>query len=232
MITILIIEDEDSIRDNILEILENEGFNAVGASNGEEGIDRARFYRPDAIVCDIMMPDMDGYGVLQQLQENPDTARIPFLFLTAKAHRADQRLGMELGADDYLSKPCSPRELLNAIQARLKKQRRHLAELDEEHRRALQLKQRMQELQQQSHSHEELLDRLSEELRSPLSAINMAIAMLKSSLSNVETQDPEAFRARQQRYLKILQEECAREMAILNEVSSLKEVLKGSMPSN
>ncbi|MGC9524871.1 MAG: response regulator [Limnospira sp.] len=232
MITILIIEDEDSIRDSILDIFETEGFNAIGASNGSEGINLAQIYRPDLIVCDIMMPDMDGYGVLQRLQENPETTHIPFIFLTAKADRADQRLGMELGADDYLSKPCSAQELINAIQARLKKQQRHLADLDEERRQALQLKQRMLELQQQSHSHEELLNRLSEELRSPLSAINMAIAMLKSSLSNVETQNPEEFRARQQRYLKILQEECAREMAILNEVSSLKEVLKGSMPFN
>lgn len=232
MATILVIEDEESIRVNLLDILECEGFDAMGASNGKEGIEQAQLHRPDVIVCDVMMPDIDGYGVLRQLQENPDTARIPFIFLTAKSDRASQRLGMELGADDYISKPCSAQELLNAIQVRLKKRQRHLAELDEEHRRALQLKQRVQELQEQSHSHEELLDRLSEELRSPLSAINMAIAMLKSSWSNVETQNSEELRARQQRYLKILQEECAREMAILNEVSSLKEVFKSSTPFN
>lgn len=120
--TILIIEDNDDIRENIVEILELAGFQIQQASNGKMGVDLAIQHKPALILCDIMMPELDGYGVLYILNKNPDTVHIPFIFLTARAERLDLRKGMEMGADDYLTKPFDDLELLNAIDIRLKKQ--------------------------------------------------------------------------------------------------------------
>jgi len=122
MIKILVIEDDESIRENILELLEEQEFKAIGAENGLIGIDLAQKNLPDLILCDVMMPEIDGYGVLEALRKDPLTAVIPLIFLTALADRNDTRKGMELGADDYITKPCTPSELLKAISARLAKQ--------------------------------------------------------------------------------------------------------------
>ncbi len=121
MATILIIEDEEPVRANIIELLEAEGYNAIGAQNGMTGVQVARDKRPDLIICDILMPKLDGYGVWGLLNQEPGTASIPFIFLTAKTDRADLRKGMELGADDYIAKPYTREELLRAIQTRLTK---------------------------------------------------------------------------------------------------------------
>ncbi|QQL50254.1 response regulator [Mucilaginibacter ginkgonis] len=118
---ILIIEDNDDIRENISEILELAGYNVYSAANGKQGVELAIKQVPDIILCDIMMPELDGYGVLYMLNKKPETAAIPFIFLTAKAERADLRKGMEMGADDYLTKPFDDIELLNAVESRLKK---------------------------------------------------------------------------------------------------------------
>ncbi len=130
---ILVIEDEAPIRENILELLEAEDFEGFGAENGLAGIQLARANQPDLILCDLMMPEMDGYSVLTQLRADPVTASIPFIFLTALSNRTHLRTGMELGADDYLTKPCTPDELLRAIQTRLQKreaiQQRYMAEI-------------------------------------------------------------------------------------------------------
>lgn len=122
MTKILVIEDETSVRLNILELLEAEEFEVVGAENGMIGVLWALEYVPDLIVSDVMMPELDGYGVLATLREDPATATIPFIFLSAKADKADLRQGMELGADDYLTKPFTRSELLQSIIARLEKQ--------------------------------------------------------------------------------------------------------------
>lgn len=119
MAKILVVEDEDSIRISIADLLEVQGHQVIEAENGLLGVQLASEHLPDLVVCDIMMPLMDGYEVLSFLRQTPVTADIAFIFLTAKADRADQRLGMELGADDYLTKPFTPAELLSAIQARL-----------------------------------------------------------------------------------------------------------------
>ncbi|MDB5148057.1 MAG: response regulator [Mucilaginibacter sp.] len=119
---ILIIEDNTDIRENLVEILELAGYTVFEADNGKAGVELAIKNLPDVILCDIMMPELDGYGVLYMLNKNPETATIPFIFLTAKAERIDQRKGMEMGADDYLTKPFDDIELLNAIEIRLRKQ--------------------------------------------------------------------------------------------------------------
>ena len=120
---ILVIEDEPAVRANILELLELEDFYGIGAENGLIGVLWALEHLPDLIICDIMMPELDGYGVLTTLRREPLTALIPFIFLSAKADKTDLRQGMELGADDYLTKPFTGNELLNAIAARFEKQR-------------------------------------------------------------------------------------------------------------
>lgn len=118
---VLIIEDNNDIRENVVEILELAGYTVFAASNGRAGVDQASKNIPDIILCDIMMPELDGYGVLYMLSKSPQTAAIPFIFLTAKAERTDLRKGMEMGADDYLTKPFDDMDLLNAIESRLKK---------------------------------------------------------------------------------------------------------------
>ena len=121
MKNILVIEDDKDVRENIVLLLETEKYRVTSASNGNIGITIASEILPDLIICDIMMPDMDGYEVLRNLSSMPLTKKIPFIFLTAKIDRDDIRKGMELGADDYLFKPFKAIELLKAIETRLKK---------------------------------------------------------------------------------------------------------------
>lgn len=118
---ILLIEDNQEIRENTAEILELSNYQVVTAPDGKQGIEMALSEKPDLIVCDIMMPVLDGYGVLHALHKNDTTKNIPFIFLTAKTERLDLRKGMEMGADDYITKPFSGTELLSAIEGRLKK---------------------------------------------------------------------------------------------------------------
>ena len=118
---ILLIEDNLEIRENTTEILELAGYQMISAANGKAGVDLAQKEKPDLIICDIMMPELDGYGVLHILNKRSETAGIPFIFLTAKTEKTDIRKGMNLGADDYLTKPFDDTDLLNAIDARFKK---------------------------------------------------------------------------------------------------------------
>ena len=121
MNTILLIEDNHEIRENTAEILELANYKVVTAENGKDGFEKAQQTKPDIIICDIMMPVLDGYGVLHMLNKNEELKDTPFIFLTAKTERQDFRKGMEMGADDYITKPFTEVELLNAIEQRLKK---------------------------------------------------------------------------------------------------------------
>lgn len=118
---ILVIEDEPEMRRNLLMILKLEKFQPLGAENGRVGLEMVKREKPDLILCDVMMPDLDGYGVLEALRKDEETASIPFVFLTAKGEKADLRSGMNLGADDYLTKPVAKKDLLHAIAARLRR---------------------------------------------------------------------------------------------------------------
>ncbi|HWW43108.1 response regulator [Pedobacter sp.] len=124
---ILVIEDNNDIRESVGEILDLAGYEVLEANHGKTGVDLAVQHLPDLILCDIMMPELDGYGVLYMLSKNPNTSAIPFIFLTAKAERLDMRKGMEMGADDYLTKPFDDIELLNAIESRLNKRNKQQA---------------------------------------------------------------------------------------------------------
>lgn len=159
---ILVIEDEEPIRENIIETLELDGFQVFGAPNGRDGVALALAEKPDLIICDIMMQHLDGYGVLEEVRKHEDTASIPFIFITAKADRQSMRQGMELGADDYITKPFTTAELLSAVHMRM---RRHQA-ISTESMRAL------EQLQRQ------LVQVVAHELRTPLTSINMAVELL------------------------------------------------------
>ncbi|MEK7253849.1 MAG: response regulator, partial [Bacteroidota bacterium] len=118
---ILVIEDMPDVRENIQELLEISGYQVVAAPDGAEGVDAAIEERPDLILCDVMMPRLDGFTVLNILSKRPETSDVPFVFLTAKTEREDFRKGMNLGADDYITKPFSKDELLDVIESRLAK---------------------------------------------------------------------------------------------------------------
>lgn len=212
---ILVIEDENPVLTNILEILESGGFQAIGAENGSLGVQKALEHIPDLILCDIMMPVMDGHGVLAQLRSQPATAMIPFVFLTAKADKNDMREGMNLGADDYITKPFRRKELLEAVNIRLERRAAVMEQYASERQRAEGLQAKMQDLLQLSETKEGLLMKLIEDLSNPLSKINLAIRMLRDT-------PPGASR---DRYLEILQEEFDREISLINQVSELQKLL-------
>ncbi|WP_347925559.1 response regulator [Pontimicrobium sp. SW4] len=121
MKTILLIEDDTVLRENTVELLELSNYKVISASNGKIGVDKAKLALPDIIICDILMPKLDGYGVLNALAKNNNTKHIPFIFLSAKTERQDIRKGMNLGADDYITKPFSEDDLISAIESRLAK---------------------------------------------------------------------------------------------------------------
>ncbi|WP_414518643.1 response regulator transcription factor [Nostoc sp. PCC 9305] len=222
---ILVIEDEAQICSNIQQILSFSDFNTITANNGLEGLRLAKTEQPDLICCDVMMPELDGYGVLTALRQDPVTESIPVIFLTAKVDRGDLRQGMELGADDYLTKPFSMDELLKAIQVRLDRVEKPALikqQYEQEHQKNTKLKQEIeinsQKLQESQHLAEicnEVLQKLLQDLGNPLSNMNMAIYMLKKAQSDVE----------RDRYLSILQQEYAREMMLLNEMKNLQTLL-------
>ncbi len=121
MCTVLLIEDDSILRENIQELLELSNYTVIASADGKKGIEAAKQHRPNIILCDILMPELDGYGVLEALAQTPDTQHIPFIFLSAKNEYKDIRKGMELGADDYLTKPFDEHELIGAIKSRLAK---------------------------------------------------------------------------------------------------------------
>jgi signal transduction histidine kinase len=166
---ILVIEDEAAILNNILEMLELEGFEVIGAENGLAGVRRAREHKPDLIICDITMPELDGYEVLVLLRSDPATVAIPFIFLTARADRPFMRHGMELGADDYLTKPFSLGELRSAVASRLE---RHQAILDATHKDLDQAKRTLIQL-------------VAHELRTPLVSISAVTDILSRQSGNL-----------------------------------------------
>jgi len=166
---ILIIEDEQSLREDVSELLGYEGFEVSSAENGLLGIQKAKELIPDLIICDVMMPEMDGYQVLSELRTTPKTNQVPFIFLTAKASRSDMRRGMELGADDYLTKPFTHQELLACIYSRLEKH----AQMN----RAYQ--------QQLNDLRENVIRALPHELRTPLTGILGYAQILMDDLPNL-----------------------------------------------
>lgn len=222
MTKILVIEDEESVRLNLVEMLEAEDYDVVSAQNGMIGVMWALDYFPDLIISDVMMPELDGYGVLNTLRQDPATATIPFIFLTAKVDKGDIREGMELGADDYLTKPFSRDELLQSITVRLKKHLAMRQTAPPSGSAQLQqafspdkLQQQLQELQQSAGIQKELLKKSHQEISNFLAKINMAVYMLKNTTSEDQ----------RDRCLEILQEACTEEISLLNQLPNLQGML-------
>ncbi|MEO0456815.1 MAG: response regulator [Cyanobacteria bacterium P01_A01_bin.114] len=219
---ILVIEDEAQVRENIREILELNDYTVLSAENGQVGLHVAQTQQPDLVLCDVMMPVMDGYSVLESLRQMTQTAMIPFVFLTAKADRANLREGMNLGADDYLTKPFETRELLSSIQARLAKQQlidadkaQRIQQQEEINQTLTKTQLQAQETQKLADIKDELLRKISADLREPLSNINVAIHMLSKTDDALE----------RERYIRILKEEYAREMNLINQVDNIRSLL-------
>ncbi|MCA0932772.1 response regulator [Lutimonas saemankumensis] len=131
---ILIIEDDTIVRENTTEILQLANYEVISAENGKIGIEKASFFKPDLIICDILMPDLDGYGVLQILMRNKSLQKIPVVFMSAKTKHEDIRRGMDLGASDYITKPFEESELLSAVATRLKRKEIYERNINEENR--------------------------------------------------------------------------------------------------
>jgi two-component system sensor histidine kinase/response regulator len=170
---VLVIEDDGSIRDSLLDLLEAEDYIACGCENGLTGLRLVGEFKPDLIICDIMMPDLDGYGVYDRLQENPTTALIPFVFLTAKADRADQRRGMGLGADDYVTKPFTRQEILQTIERQLAKRESLVRRYDAKRQGLIQ----------------SISLALPHELRTPLSGIKTGASVIAETIDSMSLAD-------------------------------------------
>ncbi|MEB3295017.1 MAG: response regulator transcription factor [Synechococcales bacterium] len=204
--TILVIEDEKTVRESLLDLLEVEGYAAIGAENGQQGLQLAS--QADLVLCDVQMPEMDGFMLLQNLRRQSKTATLPFIFITARTTKADLRRGMELGADDYLFKPFTISELLRAISTRLSKQAAIAQTNPSSASNATSLN------STNSDSRDGLLNFFYQELRNPLSNLNLVIYLLHQSQSN-----PTAM-------LQTLQTDYARELSALSQLSQMgKELL-------
>ena len=213
---ILVIEDEKTTLNSILEFLISEGFEAMGAENGREGIELAQKHIPSLIICDILMPDLDGYDVLTYLQQDPNTAAIPFIFLTATTDSSSFRLGMEMGADDYLRKPVTSAELRAAIASRLRKQEVTInnyvtGETDAQDN----LEDKMEQLQNFSQAQSSLFKFL-------LQGIKPSITQLTQELEELQETPIDS---QQEEHLRNLQTEFARLLAVVNQVSELHKIL-------
>ncbi|WP_421657991.1 hybrid sensor histidine kinase/response regulator [Leptothermofonsia sp. ETS-13] len=200
---ILVIEDEQPVRINIVAMLKAEGFQVILAEDGQIGVQLAQEHIPDLIICDITMPQLDGFGVLEVLQQTPTTSTIPFIFLSAKSERSDFRRGMNLGADDYLTKPFTRTELLEAICTRLTKQSA-----------VMELKQKLEEIQQSNLLKDDFVSTVAHELRSPLMTMKMAIQLLQT------TQDTK----RHVTYLEVLQAACNHEVELIDNLLDLQRL--------
>ena len=213
---ILVIEDEKTTLNSILEFLISEGFEAMGAENGRKGIELAQKHVPSLIICDILMPDLDGYDVLTYLQQDPNTAAIPFIFLTATTDSSSFRLGMEMGADDYLRKPVTSAELRAAIASRLRKQEVTInnyvtGEIDSQEN----LEDKMEQLQNYSEAQSSLFNFLLQGIKPSINQLNQELEGLKETTTD----------SQQEEHLNNLQTEFTRLLAVVNQVSELHKIL-------
>ncbi|NEP02734.1 MAG: response regulator [Symploca sp. SIO2E9] len=212
---ILVIEDELTVREGIIEMLTAENFEVIGAENGHLGVELAQKEIPALIICDIMMPLLNGYEVLIALRKNPHTAIIPLIFVTAKISQEDRRQGMELGADDYLTKPFTIDSLMRTVSTQLAKQDAIIEYYLSEVERYQQLDKKINKIKHFAATREEIFQRFFEELRQSISKINLAANMLEFATSKTQ----------KERYLKILKLECSHDTNLLHDVARLREIM-------
>ena len=207
MTKILVIEDELFVRENIVDLLEAEDFEVFSTENGILGILWAQENLPDLIICDVMMPEINGHDVLEEMRELPETSLTPFIFLTAMSDKGDIRHGMELGADDYLTKPFTRNELLSAISSRLLKHAKLMKQYNEEHLKTRVLEQKVKKLEILKTKSE-----LSHELQQALLKIHTAVSLI-NKIQPGQKQD---------RNLKIIKQTCKKEIDLLKKYPTLK----------
>ena len=224
-VQILVIEDDNDTRSNIVEILRSDGFDVLEAIDGESGVKSALVHRPDIILCDIVMPTLDGYEVLRRVRDQDATAQIPFIFLTGKESRSEQRQGMCLGADDYLAKPFRRHELLEMLHGQIAKQARydrHNASFGTQtfgdQQQALQAQ--IQVLRLREQEIQTWVGGITHDLRAPLTTIKVALELLEHRPDKSE------------RYLSIARQACAQSDALIEELLTLyrEEETVGSSP--
>lgn len=208
MTKVLVIEDEMFVRENIVDLLEAEDFEVFSTENGILGVLWAQENEPDLVICDVMMPEISGHDVLAEMRELPETSLTPFIFLTAMSDKGDIRHGMELGADDYLTKPFTRAELLNAISTRLLKQAHLMKQYHDEHERAEVLEQRVKNLEEL-----QTKEKLTREYQQALLKIDTAFKLI-SKMDSGQKRD---------RYIPIIKQACAKEIALLKQVPSLEK---------
>ena len=218
-VQILVIEDDTDARSNIVEILRSDGFEALEAIDGESGVKSALAHVPDVILCDIVMPTWDGYEVLKRVRNELTTAEIPFIFLTGKENRSEQRQGM-LGADNYLAKPFRRDELLEMIHGQIAKQAQHDRSKDSfappplsDREQALQAQ--IQALQLRQREIQAWVSGITHDLRAPLTTIKVALELLEHRPDKSE------------RYLAIARQACAQSDALIEEVLTLYQEEEG-----
>ncbi len=185
MTKILLIEDEAALRAEVAEWLTFEGFEVVEAEDGVEGVEAAFTHQPDLILCDIMMPRLDGYGVLLEINSNPSTVATPFIFLTAKASHEDLRSGMTMGADDYITKPFTRQELMSAIQRQVDKQQSRQQWHESE---VQQLQDALMQEHEQRIVKAKLVGMFSHDFRNPLSTILSSNSLLRDYAERLDAQ--------------------------------------------
>jgi two-component system, OmpR family, alkaline phosphatase synthesis response regulator PhoP len=212
---ILIIEDTEDVRHNIQEILELENFETIVAENGRIGVQLAMKEYPNLIISDVSMPEMDGYQVLATLRNHPETAITPFIFLTAQSIQKDRRQGMELGANDYLTKPFTCDELLNAVRTQLERSEIVMKHYFSRHQEYQTFNKKIQNLHIFNQTKDRVFESFISELRQTLTKINIALTTVQS-LPDGAIRD---------RHLEILRTECQQEIKLLNEVESLHKFL-------
>ena len=214
--TILVIEDERTTLNSIVEFLLSEGFDAIGAENGRDGIELAQKHLPALIICDILMPELDGYDVLTYLQQDSETAVIPFIFLTATTDSSSFRLGMEMGADDYLRKPVTSAELRAAIASRLRKQKTNLQSYSTVDTQSQEISNtEPEQLKEYTNAQNSLFQFLLEGVKPSISRLNQEMSEFRETLTE----------SKQQEHLDNLQQEFTRLLAVVNQVSELHKIL-------
>jgi two-component system, sensor histidine kinase and response regulator len=183
MTKILVIEDEQHIRDELVDWLQFEGYEVIGAEHGRVGLLQAQKHIPNLIICDIHMPEMDGYTVLLEIRATPQLTHIPFIFLTSSATRDSFRKGMDLGADDYITKPFTHSEILKAVHARLEKHRLSQQQAQEQLKN---LENILASQQEKLTSKSRLVGMFSHDFRTQLTIINFSVGLIKHYGDNME----------------------------------------------
>jgi two-component system, OmpR family, alkaline phosphatase synthesis response regulator PhoP len=216
--SVLVIEDDLEIMTNMEEMLELQAFQTIAATDGSLGLRLAKKQLPDLVVCDVMLPKLDGYSVLKELRQHEVLVTTPFIFVSAKSQRSDIRVAMELGADDYIVKPFTGRELMRSVETCINKYEKLLAKRASDVINGTRSLSDVQELQELSQVYLNLLETLSEDLRRPLANVMLALQMINTTASWEE----------RDRYLSIIEEECLRQSAILNQSAQVQELLSTS----